>query len=120
MPERFNPEFWAYVDQLVAQSQIIVDRPKDSPHPEDTDTVYPVDYGYLAGTTSSDGSGIDVWLGASGEKTISAIICTIDLVKRDSEIKILMGCTEDEMLTISHFLNRTDGMRGLLIRRITD
>lgn len=49
-----------------------------------------------------DGSGIDVWVG-SGEKRIDAIICTIDLLKRDSEIKILIGCTEEENnLSIGH------------------
>lgn len=117
MPERFNPEFWNFVDQLVAKSEIVVDRPMNSEHPEYPDTVYPLDYGYLAGTTSSDGSGIDVWLGASGDKRVVAVICTIDLIRHDSEVKVLLGCTEDEMLTISKFLNRTNGLRGLLVRR---
>lgn len=117
MPERFNPEFWQHVDQLVIHSQVIVDRPKNSGHPDDEEVVYPVDYGYLAGTTSSDGSGIDVWVGGSGTKHANAVILTIDLVKRDSEVKILLGCTEEEMRTIAAFLNRSNGMRGLLVRR---
>lgn len=117
MPERFNSEFWSHVDQLVSRTKIIVDRPKDSPHPDYEDTVYPLDYGYLAGTTSSDGSGIDVWLGTSGEQRVNAVICTIDLVKQDSEIKLLFGCSDDEMRVISEFLNQSNGMRGLLVRR---
>lgn len=117
MPERFNPEFWQHVDQLVAGSKIVVDRPKSSPHPDYEDITYPLDYGYLAGTMSSDGAGIDVWLGTDGERRVNGVICTVDLVKRDSEIKILLGCTEDEMRTIAEFLNHSNGMRGLLVRR---
>ena len=42
-----------------------------------------------------DGAGIDVWVG-SQNKQIDAIMCIVDLMKRDSEIKILIGCTEEE------------------------
>ena len=34
-----------------------------------------------------DGNGIDVW-GGSGEPGIDAVMCTVDLMKRDSEINI--------------------------------
>lgn len=58
--------------------------------------LYEVDYGYLKGTASMDGSGIDVWKGTDTMQEIDAVICTVDLLKRDSEIKILIGCTEAE------------------------
>lgn len=117
MPERFNSEFWDYVDKLFSESKVIVDRPKDSPHPDYEDVIYPLDYGYLAGTTSSDGAGIDVWMGTNGDSHVNAVICTVDLVKRDSEIKLLFGCSESEMGIITEFLNHSNGMRGLLVRR---
>ena len=117
MPESFNPEFWGYVDDLVTNSKIVVDRPKDTPHPDFDDMMYPLDYGYLAGTTSTDGAGIDVWLGASGNREVQGVICTVDLLKRDSEIKILLGCTEDEMRTIAQFINSGEHIGALLIRR---
>ena len=45
-----------------------------------------------------------------------AIICTVDLLKRDSEIKVLLGCSEAEKDTIMRFCN--DGlMKGIMIRR---
>ena len=44
-----------------------------------------------------DGGGIDVWVG-SGEKTVDAIMCIVDMMKRDSEIKLLIGCTEEEKM----------------------
>jgi len=63
-----------------------------------------------------DGSGIDVWVG-SGEKRIVAIMCTVDLMKKDSEIKILIGCTEEEMMKVYQTHNETQYMKGILIRR---
>ena len=88
-------EFWFALDKLVAESKIIIDRPKGSRHPKYPDCIYPVDYGYLENTSSMDGNGIDVWKGKDGDY-IDAIICTVDLLKRDSEIKILIGCSEEE------------------------
>ena len=112
-----NPDdFWQYLERLVAESRVIIDRPKGSHHPHYPDIVYPLDYGYLVGTTSGDGSGIDVWTGASGTRDLSVVILTVDLHKRDAEIKILLGCTEDEIQTILVFHNEND-MRATLVRK---
>ena len=73
-------------------------------------------YGYLKDTTSMDGAGIDVWVGSS-DKKIDAIMCIVDLMKRDSEIKILVGCTEEEKLEVYKTHNETKYMKGILIRR---
>ena len=118
MPETYNHEFWEFLDRLVAKSEIVIDRPKDSEHPNYDDMIYPIDYGYLAGTTSSDGSGIDVWIGASGEKVVRGIICTVDLLKCDSEIKIVLGCTREELEAISQFHN-SDMTRAFVVQRQT-
>lgn len=113
---KINEEFWLALDQLAAASEIVIDRPKGSAHPKYPDCIYRVDYGYLKDTASMDGGGIDVWVG-SGEKTIDAIICTVDLLKRDSEIKILIGCTEEEKAIIYETHNESEYMKGILIRR---
>ena len=63
-----------------------------------------------------DGAGIDVWIG-SGDKKIDAIMCIVDLMKRDSEIIILVGCTEEEKLDIYKTHHETQYMKGVLIRR---
>ena len=112
-----NTNFWQSLDTLVAGSKVIIDRPKGSTHPRYPDYIYPLAYGYLDGTTSIDGGGIDVWQGSDTAKKLDAIICTIDLKKRDSEIKILIGCTEDEKTLVYQEHNRTAFMKGLLIRR---
>ena len=108
--------FWTALDELVSNSEIVIDRPKGSAHPRFPAFIYKVDYGYLKDTSSMDGAGIDVWVG-SGEKKIDAVMCVVDLRKRDSEIKILVGCTEEEKLEIYKTHNETEYMKGILIRR---
>ena len=115
--ERRNNQFWKALDELVSNSEIVIDRPKGSAHPKYSDFVYKVDYGYLKNTTSMDGGGIDVWVGTNEDKTIDGIICIVDLMKRDSEIKILIGCTEEEKEIIYQTHNETEFMKGILIRR---
>ena len=113
---RYDKDFWNALDELVSNSKIIIDRPKGTHHPKYPDFIYKVDYGYLQNTSSMDGSGIDVWVGCA-EKKIDAIICTVDLIKKDSEIKILIGCTEEEKAIILETHNETDFMKGVLVRR---
>ncbi len=112
-----NHEFWNAIDRLVMESEIIIDRPKGTVHPKYPDFIYPVDYGYLKNATSMDNAGIDVWVGSDGSQTIDAIMCTVDLMKRDSEIKILIGCIEAEKELIFQTHNESQHMKGILIRR---
>ncbi len=109
-------DFWNALDELVNSSEIVIDRPKGSAHPRFPNFIYRVDYGYLKNTTSMDGTGIDVWVG-SGNRKIDAIMCIVDLMKKDSEIKILIGCTEVEKMEIYRMHNETQYMKGVLIRR---
>ena len=108
--------FWEAIDRLVSESQIVIDRPKGSHHPRSPSTVYPIDYGYLSNTASMDGGGIDVWLGSASSRTVDAVICTIDLRKKDSEVKLLLGCTPEEKALIYDFHNKGE-MKGILIKR---
>ena len=112
----YNEDFWKALDELVSNSEIVIDRPKGSAHPRFSNFSYKVDYGYLKDTSSMDGAGIDVWVG-SGDKKIDAIMCIVDLLKRDSEIKILVGCSEEEKLEVYKTHNETQYMKGVLIRR---
>ena len=116
----YTTEFWAALDRLAESASIVIDRPKGSAHPTFTEYIYPLDYGYLEGTASMDGEGIDLWLGSDPARKLTAILCTVDLIKRDSEIKLLLGCTgctEEEIQTVLAFHNQHELMRGMLIRR---
>ena len=64
-----------------------------------------------------DGGGIDVWVGTDRKRQVDAILCVIDLMKRDSEIKVFIGCTQAEKEAIYETQNQTAYMKALLIRR---
>jgi inorganic pyrophosphatase len=108
--------FWDTLDQLVATHRLVIDRPKGSSHPRYPEIRYPLDYGYLEGTTSGDGGGIDVWLGAAGSHALSAVILTVDLLKSDTEIKMILDCSEEELQAILVF-HSTNFMHATLVRR---
>lgn len=112
-----DADFWIALDEIVSNSEIIIDRPKGTAHPKYPDYIYRVDYGYLKSTSSMDGAGIDVWVGSDSSKKIDAVMCTVDLMKKDSEIKILIGCTEKEKKIVYETHNETKFMKGVLIRR---
>lgn len=112
-----NPEFWQALQTLVAQHPVTIDRPRGTAHPRFKKTVYPVDYGFLQDTTSPDGQGIDVWLGTAAGTGVDAVICTVDLLKGDSEIKLLLDCTEQERAAIYAFHNNSLLQKGELILR---
>lgn len=101
-------DFWQALDTMLQTSPIVIDRPQGSRHPR-YDDVYPLDYGFLDGTNGGDGSGIDVWRGASGEKRLVGVILTADLLKRDTEIKLLLGCTPQEIETVLAFTRKSMG-----------
>jgi inorganic pyrophosphatase len=109
--------FWTRLDSLIQAARVVVDRPKGSPHPRYPSIVYPLDYGYLEGTSAGDGDGIDVWRGSLVEAQLDAIVCTVDLVKRDAEIKLLLGCTTEEQDAICEFHNDSESMAAILIKR---
>ena len=104
--------FWDQMQQLIMTNKIIIDRPKDTPHPRYSDMIYPLDYGYVENTSANDGDGIDIWMGNLKQKELTGILCTFDTVKRDAEIKLLIGCTEDDVQVIRNFNGK---MRTLYI-----
>lgn len=111
-----NEQFWRKLDTLVATSKTIIDRPRGTAHPRYPGFIYPLDYGYLAETSSSDRDGIDLWRGSLPEARVTGVIVTVDLHKRDSEIKILLGCTREEMAMLMEVHNRGE-QGGILVER---
>ncbi|MDR1185281.1 MAG: hypothetical protein LBK67_10880 [Coriobacteriales bacterium] len=116
MKDENNDGFWSAIDELLTEQEIVIDRPKGTKHPRFHFT-YPLDYGYLKGTVSMDGGGIDVWRGRCPDMGCNAVVCTVDLYKKDSEIKLLIGCSEEEQQTIMRFYNDSKYMKGLFFRR---
>jgi inorganic pyrophosphatase len=92
---------WRLADLLVRDHPMVVDRPADSRHPRLPGVMYPCDYGYLAGTGAIDGDGA---------------ILTVDVIKADSEVKWLIGCTMAEMNAVLE-THRTGWQQAVLIVR---
>ena len=107
-----NPDtsFWGAMSQLLITNPLVIDRPRGGAHPRYPSVIYPLDYGYLENTTSSDGGGIDVWIGSLNTavnqdrvKILTGILCTFDTLKRDAEIKLLIGCSAEDIQVIKDF-----------------
>ncbi|MDF1512474.1 MAG: inorganic pyrophosphatase [Anaerolineae bacterium] len=99
-------EFWKMLHNLITSSQIVIDRPMGSAHPRYPDMIYPLDYGYLSDTTSSDGDQVDVWMGSLQPHNLTGVVCTVDMQDRDVEIKLLLGCNEEEIKIILYIHNQ--------------
>ena len=75
-----NQEFWHLLDELVKNSEIVIDRPKGTAHPKFPNFIYKVDYGYLKDTASMDGGGIDVWVGSKAVSYTHLTLPTLAVV----------------------------------------
>lgn len=109
--------FWAYLDSIVQSAELVIDRPEGASHPRFPSIVYPLDYGYLAGTTGGDGHGVDVWRGTLPEGQLDGVVCTVDVLKRDVEVKLLIGCTAEEKVVVCSFHNEGEYMAAVLLER---
>ena len=116
-PAEQSLPFWEALQEMVKNNSLRIDRPRGSRHPRYPDFIYPLDYGYLEGTRSADGGGVDVWLGtdrascaaglelaAAGQEageahalSLSGLLLTVDRIKQDVEVKLLLNCTHEEM-----------------------
>ena len=114
--DEYDKRFWNDLDQLVVKHKIVIDRPKGSAHPRFDSIVYPLNYGYLEGTSAIDGNGVDVWVGSVPDPRVVGALVTVDLYKRDAEIKILVGCTEDE-IQLPLGVSNTESQSAILLRR---
>jgi inorganic pyrophosphatase len=111
-----NEKYFETLEQFIKQNGITLDRPKGSTHPRFPELIYPIDYGYINGTTSQDGGGIDVIKGDADNFKVVGLICSVDTVKKDSEIKVLFNCTQENIKTAMMMFNN-DYLRGILLKR---
>ncbi len=105
------------VEELAASSTVRIDRPRGSVHPRYPHARYPLDYGYLEETTSSDGEGLDVFVGTARRAGVAGVVLTVDTVKRDIEAKVLLDCTGDEVALVLRFLTGELGLPCHVLRR---
>lgn len=115
-----NAYFWQKVDTLFLSSNLKISRKKGETHPNFKNLVYPVDYGHLQDTVSINSEGISVYVGSKGHSSVTALAVAADILEKSIDVKVLCGCTEEEVLDVLHFLNQTDYQKTVLIRRGND
>lgn len=108
-------DFWDALERLLARSPLVIDRPRGTPHPRYPDSRMPLDYGYLEGSRGSDGAPVDIWRG-SGPPRLDAVACTVDLTRGDVELKLLVGCSKEEIDRVRRW-HDNGGQRVLVIER---
>jgi inorganic pyrophosphatase len=111
-----NEKFWTLLENLVKTNGITIDRAKGSIHPRYPEYMYPLDYGFINNTKSSDGAEIDAWVGSDSSTLVGGVLITFDPLKGDVEIKVLFDCTSDEMQLALTASNRGD-MGAVLLSR---
>ena len=112
-----NAYFWQKIDMLLLSSDTVIDRKKNTTHPTYNSLVYPVDYGYLRDTMADSQEHISVYVGSKSNNMVEAIIVCADILKKDIEVKLVVGCTDEEENAILEFLNQTDFQKSIIIRR---
>ncbi len=111
-----NDDFWKNLDQLIEKYGYKIDRPKGSRHPRFQKFIYPYDYGFIPFTRSSDGAGLDIWIGTAKTNKVTGLLNITDMDKFDAEMKILYSCTKEEMEDI-YRINNMIMMKAILIMR---
>jgi len=112
-----NAYFWQKIDTLYLSGNLVMTRKKGERHPEFSNLVYPTDYGRLEDTNAVNGKGVSVYVGSGSKTKISGLIIAADILVKELDVKILAGCTDDEIEQILRFLNQTDYQKTVLIKR---
>jgi inorganic pyrophosphatase len=108
---------WRLWERLIKDLGITLDRPRGSTHPVHESIRYPIDYGYINGTTASDGDEVDIFVGTK-ENGLVAAIFTIDFRKKDRELKLIYNCSPLEVYLVNGFVNFDQAlMNGALVMR---
>ena len=108
---------WTFWERLIEKNGITIDRPYRAQHPEYENIIYPIDYGYINGTMSSDKQEIDIFVG-SNRTGLAALIHTVDHRRGDTEIKLIYNCSPEEIYLVNGFINYDQSlMTGRLVMR---
>jgi len=99
-----DQEPWETWEAQIRAGGITLDRPRGSRHPRYPEIVYPIDYGYVNGTVSTDGEELDVFVGTA-DTGLVAVEHARDHRAGDAEPKLLWNCTPPEIYLVHGFLN---------------
>lgn len=98
---------WDAWDAVIATQGLTIDRPYRTAHPRYPDIIYPLDYGYINGTRSTDGEGVDVFVGTAEGGLVGLIVADYyqGPSRGQAEVKLLYRCTPKEIYLAHGFIN---------------
>jgi len=114
-----NAFFWQKVDTLCLSGDYIETAKAGDSHPKHPSFIFPCSYGYIKYLDTEDNPNFNVFRGSLESKVDALIICG-DILNRSIDIKVLIGCNEEEEKAILHFLNQSDFQKTVIIRRGDD
>lgn len=112
-----NALFWQKLDILLVTSTYKKMRSPKQPHPLHPNLIYPVEYGYLMDSDNPDKIVSKVFKGTSGKSQCEQVMLVVDILTKEMDVKLLVGCTEDEIIRCLEFSNQTNFQKSVLIRR---
>lgn len=89
--------------------RVVVDRPKESRHPEHPDMIYPINYGYIEGTIAADGEEQDAYILGVDEPIAEFVGRVIAVIHREDDVEdkwVVAG--ENSKFTEEQIRNLTD------------
>jgi inorganic pyrophosphatase len=95
---------WADWARCIEARGVTLDRPAHSAHPEHPSVIYPLDYGFVPGTTGPDGEPVDVFVGSGTQGLVGGLLTT-DHRQPGRDLKLLLDCTPPEVYTAHGFVN---------------
>lgn len=108
--------FWQKVETLYLSGEFKIAHKRGEKHPKNKTLVFPCDYGYVKNFNEDDEESIGVYKGTNG-KNIEAVVVCADILKKALEVKILIGLTEEETEALLRFMNQSENMKTVLIKR---
>lgn len=105
------------VETLLLSGKLNLTKKKGEVHPKFRNLIYPTDYGHLSDTKSSSEEGVSVYAGSGDRNQITALVVAADILTKELDVKMLIGCTEEETDLVLRFLNQTDYQKTVLIRK---
>lgn len=108
---------WDAWARCIRRNGFTIDRPEGSTHPEHRSVRYPLDYGFVNDTLSTDDAPVDMFVGR-GTTGLVGIILTTDHRQQDREGKFLYDCTPADVYMAHGFINYDRTLlEGVLVLR---
>ena len=108
--------FWQKMDSLYLSAEFVITDKKGGCVKDFPDLLYPCDFGYLKMPKHDLQSEIKCFKGTKGESIGQAVICA-NIIDKCIDVRLLIGCSDDEQYEILRFLNLLDQQKAILVRR---